>query len=132
MRRFPPPLSVTRPPPSSTIRGPCALRTLAVGVMAMVTGAGAQLNVMMPPAATALTTAAEVHPAGVPDPMTWSGWLVSTARASAGTAAWPFGLPGRGSVATLLGFGVAFGVGAALAAMDGAGAPLDAAATANL
>ena len=81
---MPPPLSVTRPPPASTI---CwlVLTTLAVAVIVMVTGFGPQLKVMMPPLATALTTAAEVQLAGVPLPMTWFGSLVFTARPAAGT-----------------------------------------------
>jgi hypothetical protein len=65
--------------------------------MVMVTGAAPQLNVMIPPAATALTTAAEVQLPGVPVPTTWSGLLVFTAFAAAGTAACPAGFPGRGS-----------------------------------
>jgi hypothetical protein len=68
-----------------------------VAVIVMVTGAGPQSNVMIPPAATAFTTAAEVQPRGVPSPTTWSGLLVFTALASAGTTACPAGLPGRGS-----------------------------------
>jgi hypothetical protein len=100
--------------------------------MVMVTGAGPQSNVMMPPAATARTTAAEVQAAGVPEPMTWSGWRVSTALASAGTPAWPFGLPGRGSVATVLGEGVALGVADGVAAaLDGAGTELEASGATN-
>ena len=46
---------------------------------------------MIPPLATAATTAAEVQLAAVPLPTTRVGWDVSTARASAGTAAWPAG-----------------------------------------
>src|SRR5882757_11297488 len=64
--------------------------------MVMVTGFGPQLNVMMPPRATALTTAAEVQLAGVPVPMTWSGWLVFTAAPARGTLAWPSGFPKSG------------------------------------
>ena len=96
MRRWPPPLSVTLPPPSSTIRGPFALRTFAVAFIVIVIGSGPQLNVMMPPAATAATTASEVQLAALPLPMTRVGFEVSTARASAGTAALPFGLPAGG------------------------------------
>ena len=58
-----------------------ALRTFAVAVIVMVTGAGPQSKVMMPPAATAFTTAAEVQLAGVPVPTLRDGWLVSTAFA---------------------------------------------------
>src|ERR1700733_1360507 len=93
--RLPPPLSVTRPPPSSTIWW-LVFTTLAVAVMVMVTGFGPQLNVMMPPRATALTTAAEVQPAGVPLPMTWLRWLVFTAAPACATLAWPSGLPNAG------------------------------------
>jgi hypothetical protein len=55
---------------------------------------------MIPPAATAATTAFDVQLAGVPEPITWVGREVSTALASAGTLASPAGLPapacGRG------------------------------------
>src|SRR5690242_15148242 len=76
-----------------------ALRIFAVAVNTIVTGAGPQSNVMIPPAATAATTAAEVQPAGVPEPTTRVGWDVSAARASAGTVAWPSGLPLTGGTA---------------------------------
>jgi hypothetical protein len=57
---------------------------------------------------------------------------VSTALASAGTAAWPFGLPGRGSVATFfLAVAVALGVGDGAGALDGSGAALDGAGSTN-
>src|SRR4051794_40706446 len=92
MRRAPPPLSVTSPPPSSTRDGFLFL-TFAVAVIVMVTGAGPQLKVTTPPAATAATTAAEVQLAGVPVPMTRVGWLLSAACASAGTATCPSGFP---------------------------------------
>src|SRR5689334_25190837 len=95
MRRAPPPLSVTLPPPSSTSLG-LALRTFAVAVIVIVTGAGPHENVMTPPAATAATTAADVQLAGVPLPTVRVGWLVSTACASAGMPAPPPGLPARG------------------------------------
>jgi hypothetical protein len=94
------------------------LRTFAVAFMVMVTGAGPQENVMIPPAATAETTAAEVQLAGVPLPTTRLGCVVSTALASAGTVAWPFGLPAFSTGAPLgfadgLGEGGALGVGLA-------------------
>ena len=92
IRRWPPPLSVTSPPPSRTTFGPWSLRTFAVAAIVMVTGAGPHENVMTPPAATAATTAADVHEAGVPSPMTRVGCDVSSAIASAGTLAWPSGL----------------------------------------
>src|SRR5271169_1896345 len=97
IRRSPPPLSVTFPPPSSTT---CwlVLTTLAVAVIVIVTGLGPQSKVMMPPSATACTTAEDVQPAGEPSPITRSGWLVSTARPAAGTAACPSGLPALGAV----------------------------------
>jgi hypothetical protein len=84
--------------------------------MVIVTGFGPQLKVMMPPLATARTTAAEVQPAGDPLPMTWFGCLVLTARPAAGTVALPDGLPYRaGAGADGLGDGtgviVAAGVG---------------------
>jgi hypothetical protein len=73
------------------------LRTLAVADMTMVTGAGPQLNVIRPPAATAPTTASDVQLAPEPVPTTRVGCDVSTARASAGTPARPFGLPTAGA-----------------------------------
>src|SRR3954447_3456075 len=97
IRRLPPPLSVTRPPPSSTT-GVVRLCTLAVALIVIVTGAGPQSKVMMPPAATAFTTADEVQLAAVPFPIVRVGWLVSTARAAAGIEACPAGLPGLGNV----------------------------------
>ena len=72
MRILLPPLRVTLPPPSSTTRW-LVFTTLAVAVILIVTGFGPQSKVMMPPSATALTTAADVHPAGVPRPITWFG-----------------------------------------------------------
>src|SRR5215470_1802795 len=95
IRRLPPPLSVTRPPPSSTTR--ClVLYTRAVAVITIVTGFVPQSNVMIPPAATARTTAADVQLAGLPSPITWFGWLVLTARPAGGTGKCPLGLPNRG------------------------------------
>jgi hypothetical protein len=81
-----------------------ALRIFAVAVRVMVTGAGPQLKVMTPPAATAATNVAEVQDAAVPVPTTRVGWDVSTARASAGTVACPLGLPfAAGTTAGALG-----------------------------
>jgi len=74
------------------------LRTLAVALITMVTGRGPQENVITPPAATARTTACEVQLAGVPWPITWSGWAVLTAGAG-GLAAPP---PARGVIAARL------------------------------
>jgi hypothetical protein len=85
--------------------------------MVIVTGAEPQLNVMIPPAATALTSADDVQLDGVPVPITWFGWLVSTGRAAAGIVACPFGLPARnaGDFAVLGDDdGLAVGVGAAV------------------
>src|SRR5690349_18513660 len=108
--RFPAPLSVTLPPPSSTIFGPAALRTLAVAAIVIVTGSGPQENVITPPAATAATTAAEVQLPGVPSPITRVGLLVSSARASAGTAARPSGFPASATAGGELGGAVVAGV----------------------
>src|ERR1700739_620264 len=91
MRILPPPLSVTLPPPSITVLR-CVFTTFAVAVILIVTGFGPQLNVMMPPSATARTTAADVQWR-----ITWLGWDVFTARAADGTVAWPAGVPERGS-----------------------------------
>src|SRR2546421_11308210 len=119
MRRWPPPLSVILPPPSSTTRA-LALRTFAVCFKVIVSGAGPQLNVMIPPTPIAETSSSEVQLAGVPLPMIRFGWLVSTAWPSAGTAAWPFGLPTPGSAAAVA---LGNGLGAALV-VGGAGAGL--------
>src|ERR1700760_163260 len=88
MRRAPSPLSVTFPCPSRTTSA-LGLRTLAVACMVIVTGSGPQENVITPPDATAATTACDVQLAGVPFPITWSGWVVLTGWAAAGTAAVP-------------------------------------------
>jgi hypothetical protein len=88
--------------------------------MVIVTGFGPQSNVMTPPFATALTTAADVHPAGVPFPMTVVGLPVLTARAALGTLACPAGLPGLGSTT-----GRTEGVGSAVALADGDGDETD-------
>jgi hypothetical protein len=100
---------------------------LAVALIVMVTGAGPQSNVMIPPAATALTTADDVQLEGVPLPTVRVGWLVSTARPAAGTVACPPALPGFGSS---FGFGVAevfegVGEGGFEADVVGAGAAED-------
>src|SRR5690349_12856206 len=95
MRRAPPPLSVTFPPPSSTTSA-LMLRTFAVACIMIVTGLAPQLKVITPPLATAATTAADVQPAAVPLPITWSGWEVSAGRAAAGIGAPPARFPARG------------------------------------
>ena len=56
-------------------------------------GRGPQLKVMIPPWATALTTACEVQLPGVPVPTTRSGSEVSTRPAEAGIGECPVGLP---------------------------------------
>jgi hypothetical protein len=61
------------------------LTTLAVCLISMRTGFGPQRNLMMPPFATARTTARDVQLRGVPVPTHRSGFDVSTARASRGT-----------------------------------------------
>lgn len=135
MRRLPAPLSVTLPPPSSTTRD-TALRTFAVAAIVITTGRGPQENVMTPPAATAATTAADVQLAGVPLPTVRAGCEVSTARAAAGTGAWPPGFPAwnatpgepdRGAVerGVALGRETALGVAVVLVAgSDGEAVPL--------
>ncbi|WP_132125737.1 hypothetical protein [Actinocrispum wychmicini] len=89
IRRFPPPLRVTRPPPSRTVFA----FTFAVSVRVTVTGFGPHEKVITPPAVTAVSTACDVQLVGVPSPTTWVGFDVSSARASGGTAAFPAGLP---------------------------------------
>src|SRR6266513_2069387 len=96
MRTLLPPLSVTLPPPSMTILGPVSLNTFAVRLRTIVTGAGPQSKVMTPPLATAATKASPVQLAGVPEPTTVRGLEMSSARASAGTAQVPAGLPAGG------------------------------------
>jgi hypothetical protein len=55
----------------------------------IITGAAPQLNVIIPPAATAAMTAADVQLAGDPAPMTRSGCEVSTGRPATGTETTP-------------------------------------------
>ncbi|GHJ50774.1 hypothetical protein Nm8I071_00810 [Nonomuraea sp. TT08I-71] len=83
------------------------MTTFAVAFIRMVTGAGPQSKVMIPPAATAFTTASEVQLAGVPVPTVRVGREVSTARASAGTAACPSGLPARNATVDGVALGLA-------------------------
>src|ERR1700719_3189870 len=84
MRFRPPPLSVTSPRPSRTT---CELvfTILAVVRMRMTTGLGPQENLMIPPARTAATVAAEVQLAAVPCPTTRVGCDVSIGRPAPGT-----------------------------------------------
>src|ERR1700760_578153 len=88
MRRGPPPLGVALPCPPRT-NPALVLRALGVACMVIVTGSGPQENVITPPDATAATTACDVQLAGVPFPITWSGWVVLTGWPAAGTAAMP-------------------------------------------
>src|SRR5690348_2510798 len=99
IRRAPPPLSVTLPPPSSTT-SELVLRTLAVACIMIVTGLAPQLKVITPPLATAATTAPDVQLAAVPLPITWSGWEVSTGRPAAGMGTPPAGFPASGRCRT--------------------------------
>src|SRR5262245_14483969 len=98
MRRLPPPLSVTSPRPSSTTRR-LVLTTLAVWRSSIRTGRGPQRNRMIPPLATARTTARDVQVPGVPWPTQRSGWEVSTARAARGTGTAADAAAGRASAA---------------------------------
>lgn len=66
-------------------------------------GAGPQLNVMTPPAATAAMNASLVQLAGVPVPTTVRGLATLSGCASAGTAQLPFGLPAAGPVSGFVG-----------------------------
>src|SRR5580704_12834652 len=84
MRRRPSPLRVTNPAPSRTTRR-LVFTTLAVELIAIVTGRGPHENLMIPPARTAATTPADVQVAAVPRPTTWFGCDVSTARPATGT-----------------------------------------------
>jgi hypothetical protein len=84
IRRLPRPLSVTSPPPSITTRR-LVLTTFAVCRIPIPIGSGPQSKVITPPFATALTTFRPEQLPGVPLPITWSGWLVSTARPAFGT-----------------------------------------------
>src|SRR5215469_6911360 len=119
IRRWPPPLSVTRPPPSSTTR--ClVLDTRAVAVIKIVTGFLPQSNLMIPPLKTARTTAADVQLAGLPSPITWFGWLVLTALPAGGTGKCPWGLPKRGGAAGRSTAGRALAAALASAAAVGA------------
>src|ERR1700722_13544015 len=119
IRSRPPPLSVTRPPPSRTT---CELvfTTLAVAVMVIVTGRGPHEKVMIPPAATAATTAWEVQLAGVPLPIPRVGCAVLTGCAAAGTGAVPAGLPAGGPAGTAAGGGAGRGAGVRAGGGEGA------------
>ena len=98
MRRLPAPLSVMRPPPSITISGPVSLKIFAVSSNVIVNGSGPQSKVMMPPCATACTTASPLQLAGEPSPMTLVGLDTSASPASDGTShvASALGLPAGG------------------------------------
>ena len=61
------------------------LTTFAVCFILILTGPGPQRNRMIPPSATARTTARDVQLRGVPVPTQRSGCEVLTARASRGT-----------------------------------------------
>src|SRR3954471_2586545 len=61
--------------------------------MWMVTCLRPQLKTMIPPRATARTTAAEVQLFAVPLPISRVGCEVFTGFPAAGTGAWPAGLP---------------------------------------
>src|SRR3954470_11081794 len=84
MRRFPSPLSVTLPRPSSTTRR-LVLTTLAVSFITILALPRPQRKRMTPPLATARTTARDVQLRAVPWPTQRSGCEVLTARASGGT-----------------------------------------------
>ena len=73
------------------------MKTRAVALIGIVTGDGPQLKAMIPPCATALTTADDVQLPGVPVPTTRSGSEVSTRAADAGIGACPVGLPATGA-----------------------------------
>src|SRR5208283_41265 len=77
MREVPPPLSVTWPAPSMVV----SLPTGTSEVTLMVTGAEPQLNVTMPPLATADRKAASVQLTALPLPTTVVGLDVSTGLA---------------------------------------------------
>src|SRR5690349_16584372 len=93
MRLVWPPESVTLPPPSITSLL-VLLRTLIVCDSVIVTGFGPQSKVITPPAAAALSTAAEVQLAAVPVPTTRSGTLTSSTPRPDGTLTVPARFPG--------------------------------------
>ena len=64
MRELPPPLSVTRPLPSSTV----SFVNVIGAVTVIVIGAAPQLNTIVPPPVAACCSAAAVQLAGVPSP----------------------------------------------------------------
>src|SRR5688572_26148777 len=96
MRVWPPPLRVTRPPPSMTTCSLASLYTFAASSSVMVTGFGPQSKVMTPPSATASMKAWAVQLSGVPLPITWSGSVTLSSPASLGTEHSPSGLPAGG------------------------------------
>src|SRR6185503_1819886 len=102
----PPPLSVTRPPPSIVISGPVSFLILAGRSSVIVTGSGPQSNVMTPPAATAAITAGPVQLAAAPSPTTVRGAETSARPPSSGTLQVPAGFPAGGPLSgSVSGFG---------------------------
>src|SRR5665647_2956460 len=82
MREVPPPLSVTRPPPSSTV----SLVNVIGAVTVIVAGALPHANTMVPPAFAACWSAAAVQLAGVPSPTVAVGEDVSASAGRSHTA----------------------------------------------
>src|SRR5688500_11654839 len=102
MREVPPPLSVTRPPPSSTDSSVNVIAEVTV----MVIGSGPQSNVMVPPAVAAAWSAAAVQLAGVPSPTTvvgedtsWSGGASHETRGGPASTGGPASRPGASGAA---------------------------------
>jgi hypothetical protein len=75
----PPPLSVTRPPPSRLV----FTATVLVLVKVIVTGLAPQLKVMLPPAASATPRAASVQLPEVPVPTTTGAVMSNEALVAA-------------------------------------------------
>src|SRR5438874_10287530 len=85
MRTAPAPSSVTVLTPSITVSR--SVGSEIVAVMVMVAGAAPQLNVTIPPAASAVASAAAVHESAAPSPTTCVGVATSAGRVGAAQSA---------------------------------------------
>ncbi len=90
---LPPPLRVTLPPPSITISFVVLLNTFAGSVRIIVTGSLPQLNVIIPPLATASVKAFAEQLSFVPPPTICVGFETSFNWPSFGIAHLPSGFP---------------------------------------
>src|SRR5690606_19549315 len=79
-----------------TTSGLALFTTFAGLSITIVTGSGPQSKTILPPWATASTTASQSQLSGVPSPITTSGLETSLVAAAAGIGESPSGLPAAG------------------------------------